>query len=58
MFCQVIQKVFDKAAQHMYIIDFTQIGQLMTFDKFFFQLFDCYIGSMSAIKTETFVLFF
>lgn len=43
MLVKAAEKVFDKAAQHVYIANLSQIGQLLSLRQLIFQLFQLHI---------------
>jgi hypothetical protein len=49
---KVVEKIFDKTTQHVYVNDLAEIGRLMTLDQALFELLDLRIGAVHSVQTD------
>jgi hypothetical protein len=52
MLAEIVQKVLEKTAQHMYVQNFAQIGRLMSLDESLLQVFDLRVGPVDPIEAD------
>ena len=52
MLGEIVEKVLEKAAQHMHVIYLAQIGRLMPLDKSLLELLDLYVRAVDTIQAD------